>query len=123
MFLRKASCISSELKSALVVRLEFRKALLVAFSPDYSMSYLDEYWPPVSSTLPVIETTHNLGRPVPGSFSTKLQRRLASTVPPRPVVELEFKDALEKLVQLCVDCEEAVRYTYLEPSPQEYQVS
>lgn len=117
----QASCISAELKSALVVRLEFRKALLIALSPDYSMSYLDKYWPPVSGTLPVIETTHNLGRPVPGSFSTKLQRRLASTVPPRPVVELEFKDALERLVQLCVDCEEAVRYTYLEPSPQEYQ--
>ncbi|OCK84597.1 Mak10-domain-containing protein [Lepidopterella palustris CBS 459.81] len=115
------SLTNAGVKSALLARLDFRRSFLMALSPDYSVQDLDRYWPPVSATLPEIETTHDLGRPVHGSFSTKIQRRLASTVPPRPVVELEFKDAFEKLSQLCADCTEAVRYTLIDPCPLEYQ--
>jgi hypothetical protein len=50
-----------------------------------------------------------------------MQRRLASTVPPRPIVEMEFKDALEKLQHLCSDCEEATRFVKLPQDPLEYQ--
>jgi len=65
--------------------------------------------------------THQLGKAVPGSFSTKIQRRLASTVPPRPIVEVDFREALEKLKQLCLDCEEATGFTDLRIDPLEYQ--
>jgi hypothetical protein len=50
-----------------------------------------------------------------------MQRRLASTVPPRPVVELDFKDALEKLHQIAADCAEATRFPVLPQDPLEYQ--
>jgi hypothetical protein len=42
-------------------------------------------------------------------------------VPPRPIVEIDFKDALSKIQQLCVDCSEATRFTTLPPDPLEYQ--
>jgi hypothetical protein len=50
-----------------------------------------------------------------------MQRRLASTVPPRPIVDLAFTDALEKLLQLTTDCAEATRFTSLPQDPLEYQ--
>lgn len=65
--------------------------------------------------------THKLGKTVPGSFSTKIQRRLASTVPPRPIVEVDFNDSLHTLKQLCADCEEAARFKDLPTDPLEYQ--
>lgn len=68
-----------------------------------------------------IRDTNQLGKPVPGSFSTKIQRRLASTVPPRPIVDVDFKEALQNLKQLCVDCEEATRFKDLPTDPLEYQ--
>lgn len=78
-------------------------------------------WPPVTKGIQTLKNTHQLGQVVPGAFSTKMQRRLASTVPPRPIVEVDFKDALDKLQQLCADCEEATRFVDLAQDPLEYQ--
>ncbi|ROT43301.1 Mak10-domain-containing protein [Sodiomyces alkalinus F11] len=50
-----------------------------------------------------IKETHALGRPVPAAFSAKLQRRLASTMPPRPIVHLSFDDAFGHLLRLLKD--------------------
>ncbi|RAH70616.1 N-alpha-acetyltransferase 35, NatC auxiliary subunit [Aspergillus aculeatinus CBS 121060] len=44
-----------------------------------------------------------LGKEVPESFSCKIQRKLASTVPPRPMVKISFEDALAHLRRLCQD--------------------
>ena len=88
---------------------------------DCSLDHLSRYWPPVLASITNINDTHSLGKPVPDSFSTKIQRKLASTVPPRPIVELAFKDALQHLTQLCTDCEEATRFTDLPLDPLEYQ--
>ncbi|KAF2788904.1 amino-acid N-acetyltransferas-like protein subunit Mak10 [Melanomma pulvis-pyrius CBS 109.77] len=112
---------SSSLRKAIISRLDFRRDFLRALDLDCPLEHLSNYWPPILSNLTSIFTTQQLGKTVPGSFSTKIQRRLASTVPPRPIVELEFKDAFEKLKQLCIDCEEATRFTSLEPDPLEYQ--
>jgi hypothetical protein len=78
-------------------------------------------WPSILSHLPEITATHHLGKPVPDSFSTKIQRKLASTVPPRPIVDLAFSSATEKLQQLCTDCSEATRFISLPIDPLEYQ--
>lgn len=43
------------------------------------------------------------------AFSEKIQRRLASTTPPRPMVELKFEEAMSVLRALWKDCEEAAR--------------
>jgi hypothetical protein len=109
------------IKSAIVARLEFRKAFLAALDLDLPLTLLEKCWPPVFSHLTKVNATHQLGKPVPSSFSTKIQRRLASTVPPRPIVELDFKDAFEKLKQLCLDCEEATRFLGVSKDPLEYE--
>ncbi|KAF1952010.1 amino-acid N-acetyltransferas-like protein subunit Mak10 [Byssothecium circinans] len=113
--------IDDTLRAAIITRLNFRKSFLLALDIDLPLDRLSSYWPPVVGSLSSIQETHALGQPVPGAFSTKLQRRLASTVPPRPIVELDFTDALEKLKQLCTDCEEATRFTTLPLDPLEYQ--
>ncbi|KAL2759451.1 hypothetical protein ACRALDRAFT_1074260 [Sodiomyces alcalophilus JCM 7366] len=55
------------------------------------------------ATLDSIKETHSLGTPVPAAFSAKLQRRLASTMPPRPIVHLSFDDATGHLLRLLRD--------------------
>jgi hypothetical protein len=40
---------------------------------------------------------------MPEAFSLKIQRKLASTVPPRPMVQIPSDDALAHLERLCQD--------------------
>ncbi|KAF1363780.1 amino-acid N-acetyltransferas-like protein subunit Mak10 [Lizonia empirigonia] len=110
-------------RSAIKSRLEFRRDFLKALDLDYPLEHMASSWPQVLQGMTNIRATHQLGQPVPGAFSTKMQRRLASTVPPRPIVEFEFKDALDLLEHLCVDCEEATRFIDLPQDPLEYQSS
>jgi hypothetical protein len=121
LILHRESGIYEGFRKAIITRLEFRKDFLTALDLDCPLEQLDRYWSPILYSLPSINATQQLGKSVPGSFSTKIQRRLASTVPPRPIVELEFKDAFAKLQQLCLDCEEATRFTSLQPDPLEYE--
>jgi hypothetical protein len=109
------------LRSAIVSRLQFRKSFLCALDPECPLEILSNFWPPVLPYIEKVDDTHMLGKAVPGSFSTKIQRRLASTVPPRPIVQVELKDALQTLKQLCADCEEATRFKDLPTDPLEYQ--
>ncbi|KAF2731433.1 Mak10-domain-containing protein [Polyplosphaeria fusca] len=113
--------IDPTVRDAIIARLNFRKDFLSALDLECSLDFIDRYWPPVIANLDPINTTHQLGKAVPGAFSFKIQRRLASTVPPRPTVELDFSDAFSKLKQLCTDGEEAVRVMSLDPDPLEYQ--
>jgi hypothetical protein len=50
-----------------------------------------------------IEESMHLGTPVEDAFSLKLQRKLASTVPPRPMVNIDRKDAIAHLRRFCQD--------------------
>ncbi|KAF1966440.1 hypothetical protein BU23DRAFT_560254 [Bimuria novae-zelandiae CBS 107.79] len=113
--------IEDALRSAIITRLQFRKAFLCALDPECPLELLSNFWPPVTLKIDEMNRTHELGKTVPGSFSTKLQRRLASTVPPRPIVEVDFKDALQNLRQICTACEEATRFKDLPTDPLEYQ--
>ncbi|KAH8726101.1 amino-acid N-acetyltransferase-like protein subunit Mak10 [Phaeosphaeriaceae sp. PMI808] len=113
--------INDDLRSSILSRLEFRKDFLRALDLDLPLDLNSHCWPPVLKGIQTLKNTHQLGKVIPEAFSTKMQRRLASTVPPRPVVELDFKDALEKLQQLAKDCEEATRFITLPQDPHEYQ--
>jgi hypothetical protein len=63
-------------------------------------------WEAALALLPTIKATHHLARSVDESFSVKLQRKLASTVPPRPIVKLGFDNAFGHLHRLFKDgCE------------------
>ena len=109
------------IRSAILRRLEFRKDFLRALDVDLPVEHIAHSWPPIHKGIQTLKATHQLGQAVVGAFSTKMQRRLTSTVPPRPPVELEFADALEKLQQITNDCEEATHFVTLPQDPLEYQ--
>ncbi|KAH6868851.1 Mak10 subunit, NatC N-terminal acetyltransferase-domain-containing protein [Alternaria rosae] len=113
--------INDALRKAISSRLELRKDFLRALDLDLPLDQISYSWPPILQGIDSLKNTHQLGKTVPGAFSPKMQRRLASTVPPRPVVELDFKDALEKLHQIATDCAEATRFPALPQDPLEYQ--
>ncbi|KAH6642587.1 amino-acid N-acetyltransferas-like protein subunit Mak10 [Boeremia exigua] len=113
--------LNDALRSAIISRLKLRQDYLRALDLDHPLEQMSSSWSPVLSGMTTVKATHQLGQSVPGAFSTKMQRRLASTVPPRPIVEFEFKDALDLLQHLCVDCEEATRFIDLPQDPLEYQ--
>lgn len=56
-----------------------------------------------------IEKTHEIGKPVEEAFSTHVQRRLASNVPPRPKVDMQFTDAVGYLKQMCQEMKEITK--------------
>jgi hypothetical protein len=55
------------------------------------------------AVLPDSLVSQDLAVPVPDAFSVKLQRKLASTVPPRPVVEIALKTAYDQLARFGSD--------------------
>lgn len=115
--LKEMSDVSAEVTKALDDRLHLRYTFLSAIdhvqyrtNPDL----IKRPWQEAAATLKDIQTTHALGTPVPDACSAKLQRRLASTMPPRPIVELSFDDAFGHLTRLFADGLEVIdvlRYT------------
>ncbi|KAL4917166.1 Mak10 subunit, NatC N-terminal acetyltransferase-domain-containing protein [Aspergillus aurantiobrunneus] len=95
----------STLKSALKLRLEFRQEFLLGLQQDIdivqtrSVDKLES----CLSILPALKESSHANRPVPEAFSWKIQRKLASTVPPRPMVRISLDDALAHLKRLCQD--------------------
>ncbi|KAF1834626.1 Mak10-domain-containing protein [Decorospora gaudefroyi] len=113
--------INDGVRKAISARLALRKDYLRALDLDLPLNQTSYCWPPILQGIATLKNTHQLGQSVPGAFSSKMQRRLASTVPPRPIVELDFKDALQKLQHIAADCEEATRFIALPQDPLEYQ--
>ena len=64
-------------------------------------------WELCSEILPMLHETRHLGIVVEQSFSGKIQRRLASSVPPRPIVNISFDEACTFLGWLCTYSKEA----------------
>ena len=92
-------------REGLTVRLVFHQAFLAAVDcgfDDHS-EIRKAQWRLCQETLKSVISTHELGVPVPAAFSTKIQRRLASTVPPRSIVEMGFNEASAWLERLCED--------------------
>lgn len=98
--------IPKEIIDALNTRLLFRYTLLAAI--DHTQYRTDPDlirgpWKEAHDMLPGIKSTHALGKPVPEACSAKLQRKLASTMPPRPIVEISFEDAFGHLTRMLGD--------------------
>ncbi|KZZ87759.1 Mak10 subunit, NatC N(alpha)-terminal acetyltransferase [Ascosphaera apis ARSEF 7405] len=103
---------------ALTSRLLFRRNFLIALDEDLnvlksrdtscfeeSRQHLDEILRSVSDE----KKRETISKPVPESFSTKFQRRLASTVPPKPIVDtISMETAVCFLKQLCTDAIDVV---------------
>ncbi|PHH65111.1 hypothetical protein CDD81_3242 [Ophiocordyceps australis] len=96
----------AELTDALISRLELRRILLSAVQCSAHIkdaAKAREPWTKAIAILPNIESSHCLGQPVDEAFSEKLQRKLASTIPPRPILKLEFSAAFGHLTHLVED--------------------
>ena len=95
----------------LVSRLNLRCLLLDAVECPEHMKEPDAArspWVSGLAALTKIKDTHQLGRPVDEAFSAKLQRKLASTMPPRPIVHLGFDEAMDHLTRLFKDGSELI---------------
>jgi N-alpha-acetyltransferase 35, NatC auxiliary subunit len=105
---KQASAISSELPwKAIATRLEARSLMVVALAGPPTGVGTDSWqihWLAVSQEIPNVKLSHSLGNQVLGAFSSKIQRRLASTSPLRPVVETSFEEACGIWAQLATDC-------------------
>lgn len=110
--------VPKEVSAALELRLELRIAFLRAIdlaslrrnNPDS----LKMPWTQMSGLIEHVKRQHELGKPVPEAFSTKLQRRLASTMPPRPMVQPSFEESyghFKRLFQDGVDIMDVLKYT------------
>ncbi|KAL4944560.1 hypothetical protein BDV06DRAFT_220186 [Aspergillus oleicola] len=92
-------------KSAIRTRLEFRKDFFSALQQDILIVQTRSVvkFESCLTTLPALKESNQVSRPVPESFSWKIQRKLASTVPPRPMVRISLEDALAHLKRLFQD--------------------
>ena len=100
----ESATIEHTLKTALECRLIFRQELLNSFQADQDhpqsrpRSHLS-----CVPLLAEIKRTTVLGKEVEEAFSLKVQRTLASSVPPRPMVAIQFSEAVLHLERLCYD--------------------
>ncbi|KAI6781851.1 N-alpha-acetyltransferase 35 [Emericellopsis cladophorae] len=101
--------LGGEISEALSSRLKLRDIFLSAAECPQFVAQPDlarQPWETALMLLPTIKATHGLSKQVDESFSVKLQRKLASTVPPRPIVKLSFENAFGHLDRLFKDgCE------------------
>jgi hypothetical protein len=104
----QASTVGLELSwKAIATRLKARSLMVIALAGPPTGVSTDSWhitWLGVSREIPNVKLSHALGKPVLGAFSSKIQRRLASTSPLRPVVETSFEDASRIWEQLATDC-------------------
>ncbi|TRX89424.1 hypothetical protein FHL15_009722 [Xylaria flabelliformis] len=82
------------LGSRLRLRIAFLDAVDLSITRNDTSENAKLPWVQLSALIIDIENQHALGKPVPEAFSTKLQRRLASTMPPRPMVKLSFEESI-----------------------------
>jgi len=104
-WLAEQTNIDQKLKDAIRCRLVFRHEFLSALDQDLEVletRSTKNFESCISQLEPLTESV-SLGKPVPEAFSLKIQRKLASTVPPRPMVQIASDDALAHLKRLCQD--------------------
>ncbi|KAL8963450.1 MAG: hypothetical protein Q9193_000282 [Seirophora villosa] len=99
------------LRKAISVRLTLRRRLLIAMGSDLSPDKDAQIrcWKHCSELLPALIETRVVSKPVKAAFSIKIQRRLASSVPPRPMVEATFDETHAFLANLCRDAADVYR--------------
>ncbi|KAJ5485594.1 hypothetical protein N7539_005582 [Penicillium diatomitis] len=97
--------IRSDFKDAIRSRLCLRREFLASVDQDLEIleTQSTESFKLCLNHLASVADTVTLGKPVPEAFSLKLQRKLASTVPPRPIVHIKQEAALEQMRRLCQD--------------------
>lgn len=103
-----------EVEAALMQRLEIRRSILGGLERDASVEQAPAHWTRLRDQLSQITTSHALASPVPNAFSSKVQRQLASSTPPRPMPEITWQVSLQKWIRLCDDILSAYSLTSIE---------
>lgn len=116
--MRSIHDIPKEVSVALDLRLELRIAFLRAIDlismRESNPESLKMPWIQMKGLMEHISKQHSLAKSVPAAFSTKLQRRLASTMPPRPIVQPSFEetfDHFKRMFQDGVDIIDILKYS------------
>ncbi|KAI0202502.1 Mak10-domain-containing protein [Astrocystis sublimbata] len=103
---------AQDICQALGSRLRLRLAFLDAVDIPTTLQDLSGNaklpWEQLRTLIDEIERQHGLGKQVPEAFSTKLQRRLASTMPPRPMVTLSFEETIADFKRFFQNGNEAI---------------
>jgi len=105
--------IGQEVAHALIDRLKLKQEFLQAFLPPRPDEIAETRWLQLVARLQYIKVSHAIAKPVPAAFSAKVQRRLASTAPPRPIKDLAFDDACHYLEKMYKDVRVALQATQL----------
>lgn len=108
--------ISIAVRDALIDRLWLRKHFLEALSKDMEAAFSQDKEPfkACLTLIDSVEKSVTYGKPIPESFTLKIQRKLASTIPPRPMVTIDIKaaiDHLKRLFQDAIDIHEILNYS------------
>lgn len=105
--MRSIHDIPKEVSVALDLRLELRIAFLRAIDlirmRESNPESLKMPWIQMKGLMEHISKQHSLAKSVPEAFSTKLQRRLASTMPPRPIVQPSFEETFDHFKHMFQD--------------------
>ena len=89
-------------------RLNLREQLLIAVNTETVLKTRNRFqWRLCSQLTGSLLEYHRLGTKVQDAFSIKLQRKIATTMPPRPIIDIPFKEATAYLNILCLGCEGA----------------
>lgn len=112
----QTNTVDGDLKAALVDRLHLRNHILTALDGDFDAVDTRDKESFVASLalIPLIEKTMSLGKPIEDAFTVKIQRKLATTIPPRPMVTINASDALNHLKRICqdaIDMQELLEYS------------
>jgi hypothetical protein len=60
-------------------------------------------WKEACAVTAQVKATSGRGKPITESVSIKLQRKLATTMPPRPIVEISLDSAMDQLIRMFKD--------------------
>lgn len=97
----------ADIKAALEARLQARKLyMLSAFGEANLWANLVVY-----TEDKMTEESHLLAEPIPEAFTDKVQRHLATSTPPRPMLQLTWTESQKKWIKLFSDIDEADRLT------------
>jgi len=95
----------ADVREALQARLQFRRSYLTSLSGE------EDRWAVLKRILNQLDHGHHLSHPVPDAFSDKVQRQLATSTPPRPMLVSSWKDACQQWTKMLEDVVEADRLT------------
>lgn len=106
---------SPGVSEAIILRLRSRQSFLEAFLPLRPNEAPEARWTVMEERIKEIQASHALSKLAPQTFSAKVQRRMASTAPPRPIIDIGFDEASKYLAKMFDDVQRALQATYLSP--------